>query len=122
MFISYHRVGKSAVLPALAAVGLLVMVGGIAAIVAVTTLAIAGVVAFGLTVLRAVGLGGTRRRLAFYDDKTLEGIVVNRSSSDSEPSITESQGPTAGQRGARAKSTKKQDCYESDDGISQPRV
>ena len=91
MFISYHRVGKSAVLPALVAAGLLVLVGGIAAIVAVTTLAIAGVVAIGITVLRAFGLGGSRRRMAFHDDKTIEGIVLNRSSSDSEPSVTKSQ-------------------------------
>lgn len=76
-------------LPALVAAGVLVMIGGIAAMIAVATLVVGGVVAFGITVLRAFGLGESKRRLTFEADKTIEGadktiegIVVNRSSSD----------------------------------------
>jgi hypothetical protein len=74
MFFTYHRVGRIPVLPALAAAGALVIVGGIA----VTTLAIVGVVAFGTRLLRASGLLGAERPRAFQPDDTIEGTVVNR--------------------------------------------
>jgi hypothetical protein len=80
MFVTYHRVGRSALLPALAAAGVLVIIGGIAAMIAVTTLAIVAIVAVGIKVLRAFGLGGPRRSLALRADDTIEGVVVNRSS------------------------------------------
>jgi hypothetical protein len=80
MFVTYHRVGRSAVLPALAAAGVLVIVGGIAAMIAVATLAIVAVVAVGIKVLRAFGLGGPKRSLTFRADDTIEGVVVKRSS------------------------------------------
>lgn len=75
MFFTYHRVGRIPVLPALAAAGALVIVGGIA----VTTLAIVGAVACGTRLLRAFGLAPAERRLAFQDRETIEGVVVNRS-------------------------------------------
>jgi hypothetical protein len=79
MFFTYHRVGKIPVLPALAAAGALVIVGGIAVTIAVTTLAIVGVVAGSVRLLRTLGLAPAERRLAFQDHETIEGVVVNRS-------------------------------------------
>jgi hypothetical protein len=76
MFITYGRVGRSAVLPAVAAAGAIVVVGGIA----VTILAIVGVVGFGTRLLRTFGLVGTERALASQGDDVIEGVVVNRSS------------------------------------------
>jgi hypothetical protein len=93
MFITYHRIGRSAALPALAGAGVLVIVGGIAATIAVTALAFGAVVAVGARVLHAFGLGGTRRPLAFQADNTIEGVVVNRSSADSEPNLTQQRRP-----------------------------
>ena len=95
MFIAYRRVGRSAVLPALAAAGVLVIVGGIAAMIAVTALAVVGVVVLGVRLLHALGLGRTKRPVAFPADNTIEGIVVSRSPADSEPSLTQSQGPAS---------------------------
>jgi hypothetical protein len=85
MFITYHRVGRSALLPALAATGVLVIVGAIAALIAVTTLAIVGSIVLGIRLLHALGLGLTKRPVGFPADNTIEGIVVNRSPADSEP-------------------------------------
>lgn len=62
------------VLSALAAAGVLVIVGGIA----VTTLVIVAIIACGTRLLRAFGLVGAERRLRFQPD-FIEGIVVNRS-------------------------------------------
>jgi hypothetical protein len=93
MFITYHRVGRIALLPALAVAGVVVVIGGIAAVIAVATLAVFGVVALSITVLRAFVFGGRKRRLAFEADKTIEGVVVTRSSSDGEPSPTSLRGP-----------------------------
>jgi hypothetical protein len=76
MFFTYHRVGRIPVLPALAAAGAIVIVGGIA----VTILAIVGVVGFGTRLLRTFGLVGTERALASQGDDVIEGVVVNRSS------------------------------------------
>ena len=75
MFFTYHRVGRIPVLPALAAAGALVIVGGIA----VTILAIVGVVGFGTMLLRTFGLVRTERALASEGDDVIEGVVVNRS-------------------------------------------
>lgn len=75
MFFTYHRAGRIPVLPALAAAGALVIVCGIA----VTTLAIVGVVACGIRLLRAVGLVPAERQLPFQGHDTIEGVVVNRS-------------------------------------------
>src|SRR5687768_7098427 len=87
MFITYHRVGRSAVLPALAVTGVLVIVGAIAAMIAVTTLAVVGSIVLGIRLLHALGLGGRKRPVAFPADNTIEGIVVNRSPADGEPSL-----------------------------------
>ena len=76
MFLTFHRVDRIPVLPALAAAGVLAVVGGIA----VTTLAILGIVALGSKLLRAFGLVEAERRLGFQPDEPIEGIVVNRSS------------------------------------------
>ena len=62
------------VLPALAAAGVLVIVGGIA----VTTLVIVAIIACGTGLLRAFGLVEAERRLGFQPD-FIEGVVVNRS-------------------------------------------
>ena len=80
MFVTYHRVGRSAVLPALAAAGVLVIVGGIAAVIAVTTLAVGAVVVVGIRLFQALGLGRTKRPLDFQADNTIEGVVVDRDS------------------------------------------
>ena len=73
MFFIYHRVGRIPVLPALAAAGAIVIVSGIA----VTILAIVGVVGFGTRLLRTFGLVGTGRAPASYGDDVIEGVVVN---------------------------------------------
>jgi len=74
MFVIYHRVGRIPVLPALAAAGAIVIVSGIA----VTILAIVGVVGFGTRLLRTFGLVGTGRAPASYGgDDVIEGVVVN---------------------------------------------
>jgi hypothetical protein len=81
MFFTYHRVGRIPVLPALAAAAAMVVVGGIA----VTILAIVGIVGCGAWLLRAVGLVATERVLATQSDDVIEGIVVNRSASMLDP-------------------------------------
>jgi hypothetical protein len=93
MFVIYHRIGTSAVLPALAATGVLVVIGGIAAMTAVTTLAIVAVAAVGIRVLRAFALDRAKRPLASQVDNTIEAVVVNRSSADSDPELTQPRGP-----------------------------
>lgn len=80
MFFIHLRVGRIPVLPALAAAGSLIIVGSIVVTMAVTTLAIAGVVACGTRLLRALGLVGAEPPLAFQGDDAIEGVVVNRSS------------------------------------------
>ena len=77
MFVTYHRVGRIPVLPALAAAGALIIVGGIA----VTILAIVGVVACSARALRAFGIVVAEPRLPFEAGDTIEGVVVHRSSS-----------------------------------------
>ena len=79
MFVTYHRVGRIPVLPALAAAAALVVVGGIAVTIAVTTLAFVGVVACGARLLRTFRLAPSERRPAFEDRDTIEGVVVNES-------------------------------------------
>jgi hypothetical protein len=76
MFFTYQRVGRIPVLPALAAAGAIVIVGGIAA----TILTIVGVVGCGTRLLRALGLVATKRAPASQGDEIIEGVVVNRSS------------------------------------------
>ena len=71
---TYHRVGRIPVLPALAAVGAVVIVGGLAA----TILAIVGVAAVGTRLLRRVGLAGTTPALPVQRDDVIEGVVVDR--------------------------------------------
>jgi hypothetical protein len=99
MLITYRRVGTRAVLPALIAAGVLVVIGGLAAMIAVAILAVVGVIAFGMTVLRALGLGGRRHRSAFRAgagadaDKTIEGVVVTQSSPDGDRGLTLSRRP-----------------------------
>ena len=92
MFITYHRAGKMAVLPALAVAGVVVVLGGIAATIAVTALVVVGVTACGLSVLRAVGLGGRPRGPAVGPDEIIEGVVVSRSSVDDEPVLLTPRG------------------------------
>jgi hypothetical protein len=75
MFIIHHRVGRIPVLPALAAVGALVVVGGIA----VTTLAIVGIIACGTRLLRAIGLVSAGPPVSQNGD-TIEDVVLSRSS------------------------------------------
>lgn len=75
MFFTYHRAGRLPVLPAIAAAGAIVIVGGIA----VTIFAMVGIVRCGAWLLRAVGLVGTERVLATQSDDIIEGIVVSRS-------------------------------------------
>ena|SRR5688500_14310151 len=87
MFITYRRVGRSALLPALGAAGVLVIVGGIAATIAVVTVAIVGGLAGSATLLRAFGIGTTKRSFIFPAVDTVEGVVVNRSSAVSEPRL-----------------------------------
>lgn len=81
MVFTYRRVGTIPVLPALAAAGALVMVGGIAA----TIVAIVGVVGYGTRLLRALGLVGTTRALRTHSDDIIEGVVVNRSDAGRAP-------------------------------------
>ena len=76
MLFTYHRAGKIPVLPALAAAGAVVIVGGIA----VTILAIVGVIGFGTRLLRTFGLVGTERALASEGGDVIEGVVVSRPS------------------------------------------
>ena len=95
MLITYRRVGSGAVLPAVAAAGVFVIVGGIAATIAVTALSVVAVVAVGTRVLRAFGVGAATRRLAFDADQTIEGVVVNRSSVGSEPGVTPRREPAS---------------------------
>jgi hypothetical protein len=76
MFFASHRAGRIPVLPALAAAGAIVVVSGIA----VTILAIVGVVGLGSRLLRRSGLVGTERALAPESDRVIEGVVVSRSS------------------------------------------
>ena len=76
MFFMYQRVGRIPVLPAIAAAGGIVIVGGIAA----TILATVGVVACATRLLRALGLVATKRATASQGDDIIEGVVVNRSS------------------------------------------
>lgn len=81
MLITYHRVGRIRVLPALAAAGAMVMVGGIA----VAILAIVGIVWCGAWLLRAVGLVPTKAGPAAQSDDIIEGTVVHRSAGMLEP-------------------------------------
>lgn len=81
MIFTYHRAGRIPLLPALAAAGAIVIVGGIAA----TILAIVGILGCGAWLLRAIGLGATERGLATQSDDIIEGIVVNRSAGMLEP-------------------------------------
>jgi hypothetical protein len=76
MFFTYHRVGRIPVLPAIAAAGPIVIVGGIA----VSILAIVGIVGCGAWLLRALGLMGTERAPASQSDDIIDGVVVHRSS------------------------------------------
>lgn len=76
MQFTYHRVGRITVLPALAAAGAIVIVGGIA----VTILTIVGVVRLGTRLLRTFGLVGTKPALPSQGDDVIEGVVVSRSS------------------------------------------
>jgi hypothetical protein len=76
MIVMDHRGGKIPVLPALAAVGALVIVGGIA----VTVLSIVGVMAWSTKALRALGLVAEPRLPLERDDNNIEGVVVHRSS------------------------------------------
>jgi hypothetical protein len=80
MFITYRRVGIRAVLPTVVTAGILVIVAGIAAAIAVIGVAVLGVVAVGARTLQAFGLGGSRRRRAVDGEHTIEGVVVTRSS------------------------------------------
>jgi hypothetical protein len=91
MLFTYRRVGRIPVLPVLAAAGALVVLGGLAALIAVTALAVAGVVAFGIRLLRAVGLLGVRsdRRPAVRGGDIIEGVVVNRSPAGAMPAADE---------------------------------
>lgn len=78
MFVTYHRVGRISLLPALAAGAAAVIVLGVAAI----TLVVGGVAACGVRLLRAIGrIGPAERRASFEDHRTIEGVVV-----DSRPS------------------------------------
>jgi hypothetical protein len=92
MFITYRRVGGSALLPALAAAGVLVIVGGIAATIAVAALAVVTVAAVGIRVSRAFGLEGFRTR-GVDGNNTIEGVVVNRPSVDGQSSFTQEPEP-----------------------------
>ena len=75
MVFTYQRVGRIPVLSVLAAVGAIVIVGGIAA----TILTIVGVVGCSTRLLRALGLVGTERAPAPRGNDIIEGVVVNRS-------------------------------------------
>lgn len=74
MFVTYHRVGRIPVLPALAAAGAIVLVGGIA----VALFAMVGIIGCGAWLLRAAGLVATEPVLATPSGDIIEGMVVNR--------------------------------------------
>lgn len=78
MIVKYHRIGRISVLPAVAAAGALVIVGGIA----VTVLSIVGVIAWSTKALRALGFVVAEPRLPLEGDDTIEAVVVDRSSTD----------------------------------------
>lgn len=74
MFITYHRVGRIHVLPALAAVAAAVMVAGVAA----TALVAVGVAAVGVRLFRAVArIGRAEHPVPSQDDEIIEGVVVD---------------------------------------------
>jgi hypothetical protein len=76
MIVTYHRIGRIPVLPALAAAGALVVVGGIA----VTVLSIVGLIAWSTKALRAVGIVVAKPRLPLAGGDIIDGVVVHRSS------------------------------------------
>ena len=89
MIFTYHRVGRISVIPALAAAGAVVVVGGIAA----TVLAIVAVAAAGAGLLRAVGrIVAPRREAAIEDAGVIEGVVVE-SSTQERPQLADSTHP-----------------------------
>jgi hypothetical protein len=71
MFITYRRIGRISVLPALATVAAAVVVAGVAA----TALVIVGVAGCGVWLLRV--FGRAERRVPFQDHTTIEGVVVD---------------------------------------------
>jgi hypothetical protein len=87
MFFIYHRAGRIPVLPALAAAGAIVIVSGIA----VTILAIVGVVGFGTRLLRTFGLVGTGAPASNGDD-VIEGVVMNANNHTEPPTLATPSG------------------------------
>lgn len=74
MFITYHRVGRISLLPALAAVAAALIVVGVATI----TLVVVGAAACGVRFLRAIGrIGPAERSVPSQDHTTIEGVVVD---------------------------------------------
>ena len=76
MSVTYHRVDRIHVPPALAAAGAAIIVGGIA----LTILAIVATIWWTTRALRALGFIVAVPRLAVGGDDTIEGVVVHRSS------------------------------------------
>lgn len=74
MFLTYHRVGRISLLPALATVAAAVMVAGVAGI----AFLIIGVAGCGVWLLRAFGgPARTNQRVPAQDHETIEGVVVD---------------------------------------------
>jgi len=74
MFVTYHRVGRLAVLPALAAVAAALLLAGVAAVV----LVIVATAACAMWFLRALGrIGRSDRRVPARDPDTIDGVVLH---------------------------------------------
>jgi hypothetical protein len=75
MFITYRRVSRMSVAPALAMVGSVAILFGVAAITAVVV-----ATACGVALLRAIGaIRPAKRAVVVADDATIEGVVVRSS-------------------------------------------
>ena len=74
MFVTYHRVSRIPLVPALAAVASAAIVVGVAAMV----LVVVGGAGCGVWLLRAVGcIGPAARHAPVEDDTAIAGVVVN---------------------------------------------
>jgi hypothetical protein len=75
MFLTYRRVSRISVAPALAMVASVAILFGVAAIMAVVV-----ATACGVALLRAIGaIRPAKRAVACADDATIEGVVVRSS-------------------------------------------
>jgi hypothetical protein len=74
MIVTYRRVGRISLLPALAAVAGAVIVAG----VVVIPLVVLGVATYGIRLVRAIGRGSSaERQVALQDHTIIEGVVLD---------------------------------------------